>query len=120
MRHLPIAETEKRLVREIACVDCYHRPKGSETLGPQVPRSCEGQCPIFVHLPKLVQLAGHIGDRPGETERAVKDQVCMGCGLSESSGDYCADYTARTCPLSRYSAAIVSRLQRLMPFTPDI
>jgi len=120
MRHLPITEVEKRLVREIACVDCYQVPKGSETLSPGVPRACEGTCPLFFHLPKLVQLAGQIGDRPGETELAVKDQVCQGCALRESAGDYCADYAARTCPLSRYSTAVISRLQRLVPFIPDI
>jgi hypothetical protein len=119
MQHLPITEVERRLVREIACVDCYQRPRGSEALGPEVARSCEGTCPLFFHLPKLAKLAGQIGDRPGECEMAVKDQVCQGCILKESAGDFCPDYSARTCPLSRYSTAVISRLQRIIPFTPD-
>jgi len=120
MQHLAITEVERRLVREVACVSCYHRPTGSEALGPEVARTCEVGCPLFVHLPKLARLAAQIGERAGETERAVKDQICQGCGMLESSGEYCADYTARTCPLSRYSTAVIARLERLMPFTPDI
>jgi hypothetical protein len=121
MQHLPITEVERRLVREIACVSCYQRPRGSEALGPEVARSCEGNCPLFIHLPQLARLAaGQIGDRPGECEMAVKDQVCQSCVLRETAGEYCADYAARTCPLSRYSTAVISRLQRLMPFTPDV
>jgi hypothetical protein len=119
MQHLPITEVQRRLVREIACVSCYQRPPGSEALGPQVARTCEKSCPLFFHLPKLARLANHIGERPGECEAGVKDQICQGCALKESAGDYCADYGARTCPLSRYSAAVVARLERMMPFIPD-
>ena len=120
MQHLPITEVEKRLVREIACPSCYQRPPGSEALGPEVGRACEGICPLFFHLPKLAKLAAQIGDRPGECEKALKDQVCQGCTLRETAGDYCADYSARTCPLSRYSTAVIARLQRTMPFIPQI
>ena len=119
MQHLPITEVERRLVREIACVSCYQRPPGSEVLGPQVARTCEPTCSLFFHLPKLVRLASQVGERPGECEAAVKDQICQGCTLKESAGDYCADYGARTCPLTRYSAAVIARLQRMMPFRPD-
>ena len=118
MQDLPITEVEKRLVREIACTSCYQRPPGSEVLGPEVRRACEGTCPLFFHLPMLVKLARQIGDRPGECEMAVKDQVCQGCALRETAGEYCADFSARTCPLSRYSTAVISRLQRIMPFVP--
>jgi hypothetical protein len=119
MQHLPISEVERRLVREIACVSCYQRPPGSEALGPQVARTCEGSCPLFFHLPKLALLANQVGSRPGECEAAVKNHICQSCILKESAGDYCADYAARTCPLSRYSAAVIARLQRMMPFRPD-
>jgi hypothetical protein len=119
MQHLPITEVQRRLVREIACVSCYQRPRGSEALGPQVVRACEVSCPLFFHLPKLARLASQVGDRPGECEAAVQDQICQGCILKESAGDYCADYGARTCPLSRFSAAVIARLQRMMPFAPD-
>src|SRR6266487_4467208 len=96
MQHLPTTEVERRLVREIACVSCYQRPPGSETLGPQVARSCEGTCPLFLHLPKLARLASQVGDRSGECDAAVKDQICQGCILKESAGDFCPDYSART------------------------
>ena len=113
MRHLPILDVSRRLVREMACVRCSDRPPGSETLGPEVVRPCEGACPLFVHLPRLVQLAGEIGDGPGACDAAVVTSVCADCRMRPSSGDFCADFSARTCPLSRYSSEIIGALQRM-------
>jgi len=119
MQHLPVTEVQKRLVREIACINCYQRPAGSEKLGCEVARNCEGICPLFFHLPRLARLANQMGERPGECEMAVKDQICQSCALKESAGEFCADYGARTCPLSRYSSAVVSGLQRITPFSAE-
>ena len=110
MRHLPMPEVARRLARQVACTQCYQRPPGSAALGPEVARACEGSCPLFFHLPTLVRLAEHVGDEPGACEAAVKDSICAGCHLTPSAGDFCADYSARTCPLSRYSAAVVDAL----------
>src|SRR3954465_7056573 len=76
MQHLPVTEVQRRLVRDIACTSCYQRPVGSEAFGPMVARSCEGTCPLFLHLPKLARLASQVGDRSGECDAAVKDQIC--------------------------------------------
>ena len=113
MRHLPISDVTRRLVREVACRRCSDRPPGSEALGPEVARSCEGGCPLFFHLPTLLRLAWGVGDEPGACEAAVVNQVCAGCRLRPTHGDFCADFFARTCPLSRYSSDVVGALQRL-------
>ena|SRR2546426_2430833 len=119
MQHLPITEIVSRLVREIACTKCYQRPPGSESLGPEVSRTCEATCPLFFHLPALVHLAGQVDDTPGACETAIQGSVCGGCRLSPTAGDYCADYAARTCPLSRYSAEVLNALQRLVRLDPN-
>jgi hypothetical protein len=116
MQHLATNDVERRLVREVACTKCYQRPPGSESLGPEVPRMCEASCPLFYHLPTLARLARQVGNIPGECEIAVKDLACSGCRLRETFGDYCADYGARTCPLSRHSAEVISALQKLAQF----
>ena len=113
MRHLPINDVALRLVREVACMRCSDRPPGSEALGPEVARPCEVGCPLFFHLPTLLRLAREIGDEPGACEAAVANQVCAGCRLRPTHGDFCADFLARTCPLSRYSGDVIGALQRL-------
>ena len=113
MRHLPVTEIVHRLVREIACRHCPNRPAGSEALGPEVSRACETACPLFIHLPALVRLARQVDNGPGACEAAVRQSICAGCHLRPTSGDFCADYQARTCPLSTYSSAVVDALQRV-------
>ena len=118
MRHLPLNDVARRLAREVACVRCYQRPPGSETLGPEAPRTCEAACPLFAHLPTLVALSGHVGDRPGDCETTVRLKVCGVCHLRPSSGEYCAEYENRTCPLSRYADDVVTGLQRILASAP--
>jgi hypothetical protein len=113
MQHLPINDVTLRLVREVACVQCSDRPPGSELLGPEVARPCEGRCPLFFHLPTLVRLARQVGDTPGACEAAVANHVCAGCKLRPTHGDFCADFLARTCPVSRYSSDVLAALHRL-------
>ena len=114
MRHLPLNEVAYRLAREVACVQCYQRPPGSESLGPEVPRACEPRCPLFANLPRLMSLAQEVGDRPGDYEDAVRNSVCGACHLRPTSGDFCADYGARTCPVSRYSGQVLDAFLRVV------
>ena len=37
----------------------------------------------------------------------MKDLICARCTLAPSSGEYCAEYMARTCPLSRYARDVL-------------
>jgi hypothetical protein len=119
MRHLPLNDVARRLAREVACVRCYQRPPGSETLGPEVARTCEPACPVFAHLPGLISLSMQVGDRPGECETLVRRTACDGCHLRPGSGEFCADYQNRACPLSRYAADVVSGLQRVLASVPS-
>jgi hypothetical protein len=114
MRNLPLNEVARRLTRELACVRCHQRPPGSEMLGPEVSRACELDCPLFVHLPRLMALSGRVGDRPGDCEVAVRTTVCGACRMRPTSGEFCADYDNRACPLSRYVGDVVAGLQRVL------
>jgi len=113
MRHLPVNEIARRLAREIACTRCAERPPGSEALGPEVARPCETECPLFIYLPTLIRLARQVDDTPGACESGVKRSVCADCRLRATSGDFCADYDARTCPLSTYSHDVLNALGRI-------
>jgi hypothetical protein len=62
----------------------------------------------------LMTLAATAEDRPGEWERDVKDVVCATCRLRPSAGEFCPDYAARTCPLSRYSGDVLAALQHVL------
>ena len=114
MQHLPLNEVAHRLTREVACVHCYQRPPWSEMLSPEVPRACEAGCPLFANLPRLMSLARDMVDQSGDWELAVRNGVCGACRLRPTSGDFCADYAARTCPLSRYSGQVLAALQSVV------
>jgi len=45
---------------------------------------------------------------------ALRGHVCSGCHLSETSGEFCSEYFARTCPLSRYSLQVIEVLERVL------
>ena len=118
MWHLPLDQVSRRLVREVACVRCGRRPPGSETLGPEAPRACEPSCPLFSHLPGLISVARQVGERPGECEQTVRLTVCDDCHLRPTSGEFCADYQSRECPLSRFGVDVVAGLQRVLASVP--
>ncbi len=114
MQNLPSLEVMQCAIRTRICVQCYQRPEGSESQGPTVPRECEPQCTIFIHLPTLRQIVDTTHDpalRPYET--AIYEMVCQQCEASPTSGDFCADRTTQSCPLSRYTAMVIDTLERL-------
>lgn len=97
----------RRAVRARVCPTCYQRPKGSDFDPPHVARTCEPLCPIFLNLPRLVEVAAVCASAPVSFEQSVKDLICARCTLAPSSGEYCAEYMARTCPLSRYARDVL-------------
>ena len=112
-RKLPL-ELIKRAVRGTVCTACYQRPHGSESLPANVPRSCEGACPIFYHLPALYRIAVEEDtSAPGALDTAVKQTICSGCHLAPTAGEDCVEFADRTCPLSRFSREVVSLIETL-------
>ena len=115
MQHLPTLNVIQRALRQSICTRCFRRPEASERLTPEVPRSCEPECTIFVHLPKLQELAGEIHDPMlAPYEHAMRELICQtSCELSSTPGDYCPERTTMNCPLSHYAADVVEVIERV-------
>jgi hypothetical protein len=113
VQHLSL-DSILRAVRDKVCVTCYQRPPGSEKLPNGVARSCEGKCPIFYHLPALYRIAVHDDSpAPGAIEQAIRGRICRHCSLAPTAGEECAEFSSRTCPLSRYGADVVGVIETL-------
>src|SRR5689334_3958007 len=113
MQHVAKIEVIDRGVRETVCIQCVHRPAGSETLPPNVARACEPDCTIFKNLPELIRVAVKMDRKAGAYEGGIKDFVCQSCDASPTAGDYCTDGMARSCPLSLYGGEVVALIERL-------
>jgi hypothetical protein len=111
MQHHSTQDVLRRAIRASVCPTCYQRPAGSETDPPHVVRACEPLCPIFLNLPRLAEVAAVCAAAPVSFEQQVKELVCARCTLSPSSGEYCSDYVARTCPLSRYARDVLQLIE---------
>jgi hypothetical protein len=111
MPRKPLIELATCDIREKVCTRCYQRPKGSESQGPLVARSCEADCPIFISLPQLMGLAAIPAGLSAES--VMRESVCQTCECSASAGDYCADRLARTCPLSRYAGDVLEIVEEV-------
>jgi hypothetical protein len=114
MQHLPVLDVMERAIREVVCTRCFMRPHGSEAYGPEVARSCEGDCTIFMNLPQLRRIAEATADAsPGLFERAIRNTICAKCHHCMSAGDFCAQHLAETCPISVYGKLVLETLDRV-------
>ncbi|MEE9212235.1 MAG: hypothetical protein V3U29_06240, partial [Phycisphaeraceae bacterium] len=112
MQHLPTLDVMQRALRARVCPICFERPPGSESLGPNQPRTCEPECPVFQSLPTLKQIAEQINDpNIGPYERAVTELICQTCQTCPTAGDYCDARTTLNCPLRRYVFEIIDALE---------
>jgi hypothetical protein len=112
--HLPIIESARRAFREAICPICAQRPHGSEALPPTVARSCEPNCPLFLHLAKLKVVAEEPAAHwPPDYETAIRGEICNTCLLRETSGDFCAERLTCTCPLTRFAGQAIAILEGL-------
>jgi hypothetical protein len=113
MQHQPTHDVLRRAIRARICPTCYQRPEGTDFDPPHVARDCEPLCPIFLNVRRLVEVAAVCGSAPASFEQSVKDLVCARCTLAPSSGEYCSEYVARTCPLSRYARDVLELIDAL-------
>ena len=113
MQRHPTTDVLKRAIRAKVCTQCYQRPAGSESLTSDVPRTCEPLCPIFRNVPRIIDLATVCADAPASYENLLKQLVCARCTLAPSSGEYCSEYNARTCPLSRYARDVLQLIDQI-------
>lgn len=100
--HLTVLEVSERAhlaMRVAVCRKCFKRPPGSEALGADVPRSCQGKCEVFANLPRLAVVAACVDPSLGPCDRPVAGMIEEICGAPGGPG--------RGCPLSRYRHDVV-------------
>lgn len=105
-----------RAMREMVCPTCFHRPPGSDELGPEVARSCEDRCAVFVNLPKLMSVAKVVNtDPPGVCDRIINELVCQSCKVSPNGGgDFCSARAVCTCPLATHTTSVIRVLEKIV------
>jgi hypothetical protein len=102
LAHLTVAEVSERAhlgMRVAVCRKCFRRPPGSEALGADVPRSCQGECELFANLPRLALVAACVDPSLGPAGRPAAAVIERICGAPGGPG--------RGCPLSRYRHDVV-------------
>ena len=123
MVNASLTDTARVAIRATVCTGCEKRPPGSESWVPQQPRPCEGNCPIFESMNRLLGIARSQDlDGFGECEDAITDSVCPNCSVSTAPGDYCPSRVSCSCPLFCHSARVLETLEKLVrhrPKTPD-
>ena len=119
MVHASLPETARTAIRATVCPRCEKRPAGSEGWGPHQVRLCEGECPIFASMNRLLGIASskHLSGF-GECEDAIIDGVCPKCTASVAPGDYCPGRVACSCPLFCQSARVLTVLEKLVEHRP--
>jgi hypothetical protein len=115
MNHPQINEMElvRRAVRAKICTRCYQCPRDQMALTPEVARSCEPECTLFHNLPALHAAVAKDLMVLADADRAVETLVCERCKARPTSGEFCAEFSSRTCPLSRYGRDVIDVLVRM-------
>jgi hypothetical protein len=98
-----------RAIRAHVCMECHRRPTGSDMLGPEAARSCEGMCEVFDRLPRLAAMVHRFGGEPPCGYRAaIQSLVCKDCGSDDRARCACDQL-----PLARYASEILATLESI-------
>ena len=98
-------------VRARICPHCVWRPEGSKSLGSDTPRSCQGECAVFLNLPELMQTARHMDSMLGSYEQTMRHGVSRVCARVAASGHQLAGQTG---PLGHYRGEVIAALHALV------
>jgi len=83
MRVHPSVEKMQSLLRARVCADCPFR--SGEIPNCDTPRACESQCPLFVHLPVIREVARQADPMVGQPRRMIHN-LMRRLGRGESQG----------------------------------
>jgi hypothetical protein len=101
MKNIVVVDELQHVVRRNVCTTCRFRPEGSEKLGPDVMRACEGCCSIFRNLVKLYDVAT-TAKIDGNYDETIIDRICMTCENSPTAGEFCTRRATKVCPMGVY------------------
>jgi hypothetical protein len=71
MRAHPTVEKMQSLLRARVCADCPYR--NGEIPSCDIPRACEAECPLFVHLPVIREGARQVDPMVGKPRHMIHD-----------------------------------------------
>jgi hypothetical protein len=76
-------------------------------LGPEVALSCEGECGVFNHLPRLLALVRRFGGEPPCGYRsAIQSLTCTDCASDDPRQCVCDQL-----PLVRFASEVLATLE---------
>lgn len=105
---------QQQRLRARICPHCQWRPQGSESLGPDEPRSCQAHCPIFLNLPALVQIARNLDPMLGSYGAAMHGRIWRLCAEHPIWPEPCVRCADHACLLCRYRKEVVETLRDLV------
>lgn len=106
-----VEDRARMALRNAVCRQCSERPAGSESLGCDVPRSCEARCRLFRALPRLCTVARCIDPMIGSFDRVMDHQVRQLCSHGDIGGKEAADPHD---PLACHRNVIVRELKNIV------
>jgi hypothetical protein len=101
LRTIPSLELLRHELRRRVCTRCHLRPPHSESLGPEVVRPCEVECPVFLHVPALRKTAALTDPMLGSRAQALRQRTDQICDATPGGA------AARDCPLRRYREDVI-------------
>ena len=112
MRRKVTLEQVKTELRARACQNCPHRTPGrpGERLEPDRPLDCEAECELFVHLPKLREVARQLDPMLRSYDTVLRHkigQIIESIAESRSAGD------VKASPLRRHRECVIQTLSEL-------
>ena len=112
----PSLELLRHELRRRVCARCRWRPRHSEAVGPEVVRSCELDCPVFVHLPRLRNAAALTDPMLRSRELAMEgliDQLCHSPPARSAPETGTIPQTGK-CPLTAYRRTVIAAVLDLV------
>lgn len=110
MRRAQSLNVMQQQLRARICPNCIWRPEGSESLAPEIPRFCQGECPVFQNLPELMQTAQQMDSMLGSYQQTMRHRVSRVCKRIAASGHQSAGQAG---PLGRYRVKVIEVLHAL-------
>lgn len=71
-RHTLSLKLLRRALRVKVCARCPRRPPASESWASDQIRGCEGDCPIFLHLPQIKTVAEQVDTMVASRKRILR------------------------------------------------
>jgi hypothetical protein len=83
----PTLDLARRVARVRICANCPRRTPGTDRLLSDEARTCEHDCPLFVHLPQLKRLAAAADPMLGDRQSVLRRYLNRTCSSDDGPAD---------------------------------